>query len=97
MEPGRLVDLNRYPLDDPDLVAAGRADLAADGVTTLPGFLRPGAVAEIVAEVEGLAGHFSDVKGTPYLALPDESVEEGHPRRVHSRSALSAIAYDRFP
>jgi hypothetical protein len=97
VEPGRLVDLDRYPLSDPDVVAAGRADLAADGVTTLPGFLRPEAVAEIVAEVEGLAGHFSDVEGTPYLALPDESAEEGHPRRAHSRSALSAIAYDRFP
>ena len=99
MDPATLVDLDRHPFDDPVLLARSRADLAADGVTVLPGFLRPEAVAAMVAEVDRLAGaaHHSDVRGTPYLALPDESFPEGHPRRAHTRSALSALAYDQFP
>jgi hypothetical protein len=69
-----------------------------DGVTVLPGFLPPATVEAMVAEVEGLAAaaHHQDVHGSPYLSLPDESFPEGHPRRAHSRSALSAIAYDEF-
>jgi hypothetical protein len=71
----------------------------AEGVTVLPGFLPEATVAEMVAEVDrlGPGAHHQDVHGTPYLSLPDESFPEGHPRRAHSRSALSAIAYDQFP
>lgn len=99
MDPAALVDLDRHPFEDPALLARGRADLAADGVTVLPGFLRPEAVAEMVLEVDALAAaaHPSDVRGTPYLALPDESFPEGHPRRADTHSALSALAYDQFP
>ena len=70
-----------------------------DGVTVLPGFLPADAVDAMVAEVEALApgAHHQDVHGSPYLSLPDESFPDGHPRRAHSRSALSAIAYDQFP
>jgi len=99
VEPAASVDLDRYPFDDPAVLARGRADLATDGVTVLPGFLRPGAVTAMVAEVDALAAgaHPSDVRGTPYLALPDESFPEGHPRRAETHSALSALAYDQFP
>lgn len=99
MEPAALVDLDRHPFDDPDVLARGRADLAADGVTVLPGFLRPEAVAAMVTEVDALAtaAHPSDIRGSPYLALPDESFPEGHPRRAETHSALSALAYDQFP
>ena len=99
MEPAALVDLDRHPFDDPEVLARGRADLAADGVTVLADFLRPEAVAAMVAEVDALAvhAHHSDVAGTPYLALPDEACPEGHPRRSRTHSALSALAYDQFP
>lgn len=52
-----LLDLDRYPLDQPDsaafaaLVAGARADLAAEGMFSLPGFLRPEALAEAVAQL----------------------------------------------
>jgi hypothetical protein len=94
-----LVDLDRYPFDDPELIARARDDLAVDGVTVLSGFLRPSAVEEMVAEVDrlGAGAHHHDVQGSPYLALPDESFPDGHPRRARSRSALSAVAYDEFP
>ena len=98
MDPASLVDLDRHPFDDPDLVAKARAELAADGVTVLAGFLRPGAIEAMVAEVDGLAAeaHHQDIEGSPYLDLPDDSFPPGHPRRAHSRSALSAVAYDEF-
>lgn len=81
MDVADLVDLDRYPFDDPGLIANGRSALAADGVFVLDGFLRPEAVALMVAETEALVplGHHSVVEGTPYLALPDESFPLGHP------------------
>mgnify|MGYP001764957487 CR=1 FL=1 len=50
-----ILDLDRYPLDQPDspayaaLVAQAQADLAADGMFNLPGFMRPEALAQSVA------------------------------------------------
>lgn len=53
----RLLDLDRYPLDDltaapgQALVARCRRDLAAHGMFSLAGFIRPRAVTRCVAEV----------------------------------------------
>ena len=55
-----IVDLDRYPISDleaPDaeeLVRMGRERLAADGVFTLPGFIRPAALAAMQQEADGL-------------------------------------------
>ena len=97
-----LVDTDRYPLAGPGreaLVAAARRGLADDGVAVLDGFLRPGAVERICAEAVALVppGHHSEVSGPPYLGLPDLGAPEGHPTRHEVRSALTAVAYDRFP
>jgi hypothetical protein len=64
----------------------------------LPGFLREEVLAPLCAECESLAelGHFSEVRGTPWIDLPDVSLPEGHPRRTLLRTALTAVAYDRF-
>ena len=49
-----LLDLDRYPLDRPEspayaaLVARAQADLKADGMFNLPGFMRPKALAQAV-------------------------------------------------
>jgi hypothetical protein len=99
-DPVRSIDTARYPFDQPDaFIAAARADLRRSGVAILPGFLGPEAVGRIVAECDRLAldAHHSVVEGTPYLALPEEGRPEGHPRRALVRSALGAVAYDRFP
>ena len=53
-----ILDLDRYPLDRPDgaatgaLIARCRADLAANGMFNLDGFLKPGALARALAEVK---------------------------------------------
>lgn len=103
VDPGSLIDRDRYPIGlegvAPSFVGAARADLAASGVAILPGFLRPEAVELMASQCHELAGsgHHSVTTGTPYLALPDETFETGHPRRTEVRSALEAIAYDLFP
>ena len=103
--PTSLVDLERYPLDDLDgaraltVVAEGRAGLRRQGYAALPGFLRTEAVAALVAEAEALAplAHRSRVDGTAYLAAPDESFPDSHPRRALWPTSLGAVAYDQFP
>ena len=100
-----LVDRDRYPianLESPAaraLAARCRAELDESGVSILPGFLTPDAVAQAVSESVDLAplGHPSDVEGTPYLELPDDGWPEGHPRVTWAHTRLTATAYDRFP
>jgi len=103
VDPATLVDLARYPVTDPDdagSVADHHAEeLRRTGVSILPGFLRADALPGLVAECEALAeGAFlQDVKGTPYLELPDPGAwPEGHPRVTWSRSVVRTVAYDRF-
>ena len=101
-----LVDLDRYPIDDLDgpecaaVVAEHAAALGARGVSVLPGFLQPGAVAAMVAECDALAerAHHQDVQGTPYLELPDEAAWPAeHPRRTWARSSVHTLGYDQMP
>jgi hypothetical protein len=105
LAPDTWIDLARYPLLDSAadrtcrVVAEAERDLARAGMAVLPGFLRAEGLAALSAECDALAplGHFSEVRGTPYIDLPDLAQPEGHPRRTLGRSALSAVAYDRFP
>lgn len=56
----KLVDLERYPLEDPDdprtraVIAAARADWQDCGAFNLEGFMHPAALARAVAEIEPL-------------------------------------------
>ena len=101
-DPGTLVDLDRYPiqdLDDPRTRALGaecRATLEATGVAILPGFVFPTTIATIVAEAEhlGADSHHQDLLGSPYLEIPADHWPADHPRRAQGRSALTAIPYD---
>jgi hypothetical protein len=105
LAPDACVDLDRYPLLALEaqrarhVVTEARRELARAGLAVLPGFLRHEALAPLVRECDALAelGHFSEVHGTPYIDLPDLSQPHGHPRRALGRTALSAVAYDRFP
>ena len=100
--PEELVDLARYPLlpgaGHDTLVRRCRDALQQDGVVVLPGFVRPEALAAMVDECRYLEplGHHSEVHNTPYLALPDDTAPEGHPRRALVRSSLTAVAHDLF-
>jgi hypothetical protein len=102
-DPATLVDLDRYPVDDPGAAAPvierHAAELRASGVSILPGFLRPEALPGLVAECDDLAAgaHHQDVQGTPYLELPDaDDWPADHPRVTWDRSSVHTVAYDRF-
>lgn len=103
-DPAALVDLDPYPVLDPDgagapMIARHAAELRDAGVSILPGFLRPDALLRLVAECDALAerAHLQNVQGTPYLELPDpEAWPAEHPRVTWARSAVHTVAYDRF-
>ncbi|HTO70098.1 MAG TPA: hypothetical protein VMR31_09585 [Myxococcota bacterium] len=105
MRAEELVDLARYPLfelDSPrgrEVVRAARQERAARGMAVLPGFLRAEALEPLRRECESLAklGHFSEVRGTPYIEAPPADLPDDHPRRTFQRTALTAVAYDLFP
>ena len=74
-----LVDTARYPLDRPDdpnwvdLLARGRAELAAAGSFNLDGFLHEEAISRAVAEIEaGLARCAHHHLAEPNIYFSDE-------------------------
>src|SRR3954451_13431016 len=101
------IDLERYPIvplagaPAQALAADCRAQLAATGSCLLPGFLHPDAVARMAAEAASVAPLAHRKPGgrgaTAYLAPPDESFPEGHPRRRLQTSSVGAVAYDLIP
>lgn len=97
--PVALVDAQRYRFDDAELIARSHEQFVRDGVCVLPGFLGPDAVAQLVAEADELArlAHRAVTRSSPYLATPDESFPDGHPRRTGVHSVVEAVAYDLFP
>ena len=84
-----VVDLRRYPINEPDsqacrdLVQACRDQLREHGVAQLAGFLTPAAVAQMIAEADRLAGRAwaSDQSHTVYFEPPAVRIlETHHPR-----------------
>jgi hypothetical protein len=102
---GDVVDLERYPIDDPAgpgylaLVQGCRDQLLRTGAAQLPGFLTPAAVGEMVIVADGLAGQAwaSDQTHTAYFRPADAAAGADHPRALRLRSAKRAIAYDQIP
>jgi 2OG-Fe(II) oxygenase superfamily len=102
---GDVVDLERYPIDDPAgpgyraLVQACRDQLLRTGAAELPGFLTPGAVGEMLTVADGLAGAAwaSNQSHTAYFRPADAAAGADHPRALQLRSAKRAIAYDQIP
>lgn len=100
-----LVDLDRYPLLDPDGAAMAavltwaRGELQARGACEVPAFLSPDGLAAVCADAQALApsAYRSAGYGTAYLEIPDFSLPEDHPRRYLERAAVGVVAYDMFP
>src|SRR6187431_2930252 len=108
--PADFVDLERYPitsLESPRgraLIADIRKRMTEGCICTLPGFLRPEALARMVEEAEAIESlaYQGPTEATPYFfnygtaeelnALPDN-----HPKRTRTRRNLRQIAYDLIP
>ncbi len=98
LHPNELIDFLRYPLDEP-LALRCREQMAERGVCVLPGFLTKEATALLAAESEALVplNYHSRVEGNAYLEPVDESLPEGHPKRLTDTTALGVVAYDQIP
>ena len=100
-----VVDLGRYPINDPagsayqDLVRACQDQLRDRGVAQLAGFLTPAAVSQMLAVTSQLTAQAwaSDQDHTVYFEPPDDAGGPDHPRALMQHSAKKAIAYDQMP
>lgn len=100
-----VVDLAAYPIhrldSDPGaaLIARCRTELAQNGVCSLPGFVTPSAVSQMVAVATQLADKAwrSDQRHTVYFEPVDPDVPASHSRARTVRSAKRGIAYDFIP
>ena len=90
-----FIDLDRYPLGEPDspafgrLVAGTRAQLAGDGCAVLRAFIRPDGIAGLVAEADRVApnGHRTFNRTNAYFTQDRPDLPESHPlRRFYDRS-----------
>lgn len=100
-----IVDLDRYPIDDPAspgyaaLVASCRARIDDVGACDLEGFLRPAVAQRVAADsVAARADGFrTDATHNIYFDGPvGEKAPEGDPRRTAVRTAKVGIAYDQI-
>ena len=104
-DPASLVDLERYPLLNPESgayrAAAGEArrQLKASGAAELPGFLSPAGVDALTRDADALAprAHLSGGQGTAYLEFPDFTLPSDHPRLHFADYRVRAVAYDLTP
>src|SRR5258708_28177766 len=103
--PSDLIDLERYPILDlsaeaaRDLTSHCREQLDKTGACELPGFLKPDSVEILVCEADAIGplAYHSVVTGTPYLAVPDPSLPNDHPRKFFEPTSVGVVAYDQFP
>jgi hypothetical protein len=99
-----IIDFGRYPVHDlagdgAILAERCRRELVATGSCLLEGFIMPAAVARMAEEGMRVAPQAwrTSSQGTAYLAPPDESFPEGHPKRRLQSTSVGAVAYDLIP
>ena len=100
-----IVDLDRYPIDRLDrpegeaLVGRCREMLAQSGACQLHGFVRAEAVAQLVAEADGLrpSGHRTDDTHNVYFEPVDDASPAGDVQRRLQRSAKFTVGYRPHP
>lgn len=100
-----VVSLDKYPIHDLEsdrghaFIQVCREELKANGACSLPGFIRPEAVASMVSLAKELREEAwtSSRPHTVYFEPVDETVAAEHPRARQVRSVKHGIAYDYIP
>ncbi len=98
----RLIDLDRYPVHRPDtpdgqaLVERCRADLDAAAAATLPGFLRPEALASLATEAEGLIPGSRRLASAPRVTYPEGDAPDGGALGKEVRAIKHTNAYNQI-
>jgi len=101
----QLIDLERYPVDNPDsplllsAIAAARAGLAKEGCARIAGFIRPESRNLLAAETTDLAplALHSTEEYTPYGTPPDPDYPSDHPRSCTHRTTSGSVTKDLIP
>ncbi|MDW5378606.1 hypothetical protein R6258_16935 [Halomonas sp. HP20-15] len=101
----RLVDLERFPIDQPgsdtyrEAVESVRAQLRVDGCALLSRFIRGDIQAALQEESEALApqAFFSDNCVNPYVTADDPSLPSDHPARCFQHYTNGFVARDLIP
>ncbi|HEX3333893.1 MAG TPA: 2OG-Fe(II) oxygenase [Acidimicrobiales bacterium] len=104
-DPAALVDLEHYPLGEPEsaayraVVERARREMRERGAAEIEGFVSPAGVAALVDDADSLVprAHASGGQGTAYLEFPDFSLPADHPRLHFADYRVRAVAYDITP
>jgi len=100
-----LIDLDRYPLDQPgspawlDLVEACKSKLAVDGLFNLPGFVRDPAIRETVAAFEPILFENAFVharRHNIYFKSSVEGLPDSHPALQEFETSNRTICADQM-
>ena len=105
MNPSQIVDLDRYPIDQPDepacqaLIASCRRDIENQALCILPEFIRPDALEALQAEAQALAPKACrmDNLRTPYGWMRNAGFKPDHPRSQLFRNRSGLVLGDEFP
>ena len=101
----RLIDLDRYPLDQPgsaamsNLIAACKASLAKDGLFNLPGFMRPEGRADTVAGLAPIMDREAFVharRHNIYFQKEVEGIDPAHPALAEFETSNRTICADQI-
>jgi hypothetical protein len=104
-DPGRVIDLQRYPIDDLEgaeglrLLAACRKELTESGACNLQGFIRPEAVVMLASEAEALEplAFRKDKVRNAYFTADDPALPADHPLRAFFPLKMAQLAHDLVP
>ena len=99
-----IIDINLYPAilrpnEHKEFFETQRKLFREQGLLSLPDFILPEALTELVKESSILAeqGYFNSLTGNAYLEKESDEWPEGHPKRMHETTLLGVVAYDQFP
>jgi hypothetical protein len=100
-----LVDLSRYPIDEPlsvgyrSLCAPIRAELDERGCSVIRGFFHPGGAGRARDQARGLAplANRNDIVTNAYSTADDPSLDAGHPIRLFMDRSNAFVPRESIP
>ncbi|GGS13544.1 HalD/BesD family halogenase [Actinokineospora fastidiosa] len=95
----QVVDTDRYPLDDPGVVAGARAELAESGCCVLADFIRPELRETLRREGADIApmAHYDTETVNAYNIPVDSDLPDDHPGRRTMVRGNAFVPWDRIP
>ena len=94
-----IIDVDANPIADERFVKRCRDQLDADGVVTIPGFIRPAALKALVAEAEAEKknAYFTASTHNAYLTPPRDDLPADHVFNRQITSSKGCITTDQVP